>query len=357
MTTSLGQAYIRSALLVFDMLSGSSNTLIDIITKPAIVETISIPTSVGKVEARLYRPNNTKRHPALILSLGYPSNIKDPQVYQLSEDLARLGFVILTPQLPGLVEGNLSQGDVNILVESFEWLSVQPQVDSMHVGFSGFCVGSSLALVASQDVRIYDNVSIINVFGGYYDLIDYLRAVAAHSSLYQETEYPWEPAQQTVELFAQNLLFLSNPEDREILRKYFQTAKDDQPTPTGLSPLGKTIFAILTTTDPTTVDSLLMQFPAEIITSMNALSPEAGISRLKAKVFIMHDISDPYVPITESYRLRDSITNPEQIVYAQFALFEHVRPTRHLNKITLSKEAIRLIIYIGQLFNALPPKN
>ena len=69
----------------------------------------------------------------------------------------------------------------------------------------------------------------------------------------------------------------------------------------------------------------------------------------------MHDVSDPYVPITESYRLADTITDPDKKVYAEFVLFDHVRPRRALDKVALIGEGFRLIRYIGRMFAMLMP--
>ena len=62
-------------------------------------------------------------------------------------------MAVLVPRLPGLRNGELTRADVDALVESYGWLSRQPGVNPERVGFAGFCVGSSLALLAAEDPR------------------------------------------------------------------------------------------------------------------------------------------------------------------------------------------------------------
>lgn len=352
--TPMGRAYVRSALLVADILSGTPKSLLRYISQDPIIHTVEFPVFNAIVEAALYQPVTSGKHPAIIFALGYPSNINDPMLDRLSEDLARLGFVILIPRLIGMQNGELVHDDVEILVSAFEWLSTLPEVDAEHIGFSGFCVGSSLGLVAAQDTRINQQVAVVNVFGGYYDLTSLLRAVSAQSSVYQNEEFPWQPAEQSVNLFVKNvLLYLNNTVDREILMVFYQNRDSNSSHPAGLSPLGEIAYELLTTSNTQAVDALLEQIPPEIQDQLDRISPKTGMSALRAKVFIMHDISDPYVPVTESYHLADAIQDPDRKVYAKFVLFEHVRPSGVLDRVTLVREGGRLIVFLGEFLNSL----
>lgn len=348
-----GRAHAKSALLVLDLLLPSNEALLRQVTTPAYAESVKIHTTSGNVEAQYYRPTGNGPHGALILVLGYPSNIEDLQLNRLAENLARLGIAVLVPRLPGLSTGKLVEDDVDVLVNAFQWLVKQPEIAPDHVGFGGFCVGSSLALLAAEDPRINEEVALVNVFGGYYDLQTFMRATAVHSAQYQGEEYPWQPSEQTVALYTQNVLgYLDNADDQAILKQYFTggTAELEY-----LTPGGRLAYGLLTSTDAQEVDALLAQIPPQYQNKIASVSPSAGIGRLQAKVFIMHDISDPYVPVTESYRLANAIFDPGQKVQAEFVLFEHVRPNRALDRLTLFREGVRLIFYLGRLLAEITP--
>jgi dienelactone hydrolase len=350
--------FYKATLFILELFSPSQNSRLHLLTRPPIQEEISIPYLFDRVEAYYFHPSEGGPYGAFIFALGYPSNIKDPQVVRLADSLARLGYVVLVPQLPGLRAGELTVKDVEILVSAFEWLSLQPEVDPERIGFGGFCVGSSLALLAAEDPRINQRVALVNVFGGYYDLMSLLRATAAHSAHYRGQEYPWDPAQPTLTLFAQNLLgLLEKPADRIALSGRLQEEAVSGTTSNSSDSFPDLVHSLLTTTEPEQVEALLAELPPDALDHIARLSPGSGILNLKAKVFIMHDIHDPYVPVTESYRLAEAIVDPEQKVYAQFVLFDHMIPYQNVSQLALIKDVLRLIVYLGRMFYALTPGN
>jgi hypothetical protein len=213
-----------------------------------------------------------------------------------------------------------------------------------------------VALVAAEYPRINEQVAYVNAFGGYYDLRDLLRAVAAHSSRYAGQEHPWNPTREAVTMFAQNtLLYMDDADDRQRVTRHLGGGGSSSGAPGDLTPTDQLIYTLLTSSDPATVDAAIAALPPEIHARLAALSPSAGIDRLRARVFIMHDVSDPYVPVTESYRLAKAIADPTQKVYAEFSLFEHVYPARPLQQLALVREGARLFVYLSRLMAEMAP--
>jgi len=354
--THSGQSQLRAVFLVNHLLFPDSKAPLHVLTEPPIAETVSISTPTGAVEARYYRSVEEKSSGALILSIGYPANLNDPLLTRLADDLARLGVAVLVPHLPGLRVGTLTTEDVEVLVTAFEWLSTQPEIDPEHIGFAGFCIGSSLALLAAEDPRINEQVALVNVFGGYYNLLNLMRAVAAHSVYYEGEEHPWQPAQPTVAVFAQNVVsYVDDPAERTLLMKLIQEETNQPSQP--LSPTGTLAYQILTTTDPATVDALLAQIPPDKQAQIAALSPSTNISNLKAKVFIMQDLSDPFIPVTETTLLANALED-DQKISTQFVLFDHIRPNQPENPLVLFQEGIRLVSHLSLLLaEIIPAKN
>jgi len=167
----------------------------------------------------------------------------------------------------------------------------------------------------------------VNIFGGYYDLQDPLRAVAAHE----------------------------DASDRESIDRHLIGGGSVDQSPGDLTPANQFIHALLNTSDPATIDAVISALPPEIHGRLAALSPNSGINRLRAKAFIMHDVSDPYVLVTESSRLAKAISDPKQKVYIQFSLFHHVRLRRSLKRLTLAQEAARSFIYLSYLLREIMP--
>lgn len=349
--TASGQAHIRAALLVADLLSPTRASILRGLGAPT-KQAVDIPTAAGPAAAHFYTPGGDGPHGGLILVLGFPSDINDPALNQVAENLARLGVAVLIPQLTHLRAGELAESDVQTLIAAFQWLATQPEIAAGHVGYGGFCVGSSLALLAAEDDRINTQVALVNVFGGYYDLTSYMRAIAARSAHYGGREYPWRPAADTEKLLVRNVLaFLGDP-DATALQRHF--AGDDADSG-ALSPAGRWSVAFLSADAPEAADALIAQLPAEYASRLLALSPSAGIDQLHAKLYIMHDLSDPFVPVVEAYRLRDGLPQPSDVRFSQFVLFRHVRPEPGLGRIIVITEGVRLIFFLGPLLADLEP--
>lgn len=305
------------------------------------------------MNVRLYVPDQPGLHAGLILVPGNAVDIADAQLNRAAEALARLGVATLIAQLPGLRAGHIVADDVERLVEIFKWLAVHPSIDPDRVGFSGFCIGSSLALIAAADPQIAQKVALVNVFGGYYDLKQLLRAIATQSVRHGGDEVAWEPAQPSVELFARNvLLYVDDPLDRQLISDHFASGAPLIPPPPNLSPRGSLAYQILTTSDPEHIDRLLAQLPTDISDRLDALSPSHVINRVKAPIFVMHDVSDPYVPVQESLSLADAV-DPDRLYYSQFAFFNHVRPDRFRPAWQGVWDGLRLAYHIAQIFDQL----
>lgn len=354
--TESGRSLGRAALLVAGLFAPSDRTPLSLFARPPSVSGVEIMTAEQTIEGRLFTPNGEGPFGALILVAGYPSNVDDQQLASLASDLARMGIVVVIPRLPALQKGSLSTTDVAALVAVFEWLAEQPTVAGSHIGFAGFCVGSSLALLAAENPRISHDVRLVNAFGGYFDLTSLLRAVATQSADYRGRQVAWLPATPTVALVTQNILDqLAAPRDQAFLQNFFINGGQEQELKDSLTPSGYLAYRLLTTTDQRAFDQLLAQAPAASRRHLATLSPRTRAGDLHARIFIMHDESDPYIPVGESYRLAEAIGDPAQMRQGTFRIFAHVRPQRTTDRLILAQDGIRLVGYLGDLLHVLMP--
>lgn len=350
--TPQGQSYLRAALLVQAMVSQPGKALLNGITPQPSPQTVGIPVSDAPIKGRLYWPESTHPKGGIVLSLGYPANIDDPQVALLAEHMARIGIAVLVPQLPGLEAGQLRSTDVDVLVNSTKWLADQSSTP-LRVGLFGFCAGGSLALLAAEDPRISSQLALVAVLGGYFDLPTVMRAVIAQGYLEHGQWREWAPPRETLELFTWNMLRLAaTPRDRDIIRQHLAEADPGAP-PADLSPSGTLVLKGLSGDDPETVDLLITALPLDIYAEFTWLSPSTKIHQLVAPVFLMHDFDDPFMPSTEADSLARALRkngNPPH--YAQFALFDHVRPQKDpgLNALW---DGAGLILYLAPMIQML----
>jgi pimeloyl-ACP methyl ester carboxylesterase len=261
----------------------------------------------------------------------------------------------MIPRLENLALGSLDPVDVETLISAFEHLQRQDFVDPQRIGYVGFCVGASLALVAAEDPRINKKIAFVSVVGGYYDVFELGRAVITQRIRYNGQEKVWRPAHQTVEGFIRYLAnAIKDAQDSAILA---QISSSTQPPNhhqlRNLSPIGRRIFELLTTDDPARIEALMAQLPPDEIAKLRVLSPSTGINRLHAKVFIIHDPDDPFIPPTEARHLADNLPDNVERTYTELRLFRHVRPIRTLNKYLLLGEVVKLYQYLYHIMREL----
>ena len=124
--------------------------------------------------------------------------------------------MVFIPDLTWLKEERLHPEDVQVLVDSVEYLHRQSFVRTNAIALAGFCVSASLALVAAEDPRINDKVALVSSWGGYYDLQDLFHAIATSSYEYRGRRYPWQPAPNVKPIMAKNSIeTVTDPGERE----------------------------------------------------------------------------------------------------------------------------------------------
>lgn len=342
----------RAVLLVADLFVQSPRSALLLLTRSSSQDTLTIQSGGRSIEGRIFRPAGSGAHPAVILSAGYAPDLSDALLNRTADDLARLGWIVLIPSTPRLREGLLSPEDVDVLVAAFQWLTQRSDVNPGRVGYAGFCVGSSLALVAAADPRINEQVAYVHTFGGYCDAASELRAIATGSTQSSSGDQPWQPAPGALTLYIQNLLtHVESPADREQIEAAI--SRGDTMVPEGLTALDTQIAGLLLTEEPTHIDALLADLPAAQQAYLRSISPCYVADQLKAKVFLMHDVDDPYVPSGEADRLVTALPATVHPQLDYFTIFNHVRPERARDLLTMIKEAVRLIGHLARAFAAM----
>lgn len=303
----------------------------------------------GAYVADVYLPTEAGLHGAAIFYLGIqPIERRDPALVRLADGLARLGLVVLVPELPSLYSGQLNAGEVDVLVESVRYLRGHEAVNPERIGMSGFSAGASLMLLAASDPRVNDQVDWVNSFGGYYDAHILVREVLGREFILADgTRRTWIPADLTLAIVRRQLIEgLPSREDRVILTNVFFGNRQASPADlAGLSEEGRALYRLLTATTGSEVSSLMTQLPPAVTEALATVSPRRTIDQLRAFTFVMHDRNDPYIPFVQSRDLVRALP-PEQVLYTEFSLFEHVEPNRNL-------DPIEFVTEIGKLFGHL----
>lgn len=280
------------------------------VTREPHQETINFLNQAGKkVVADIFYPSTLlrqaqdrsgqapKTYPAVIIAMGVKTSEKDrPIILGFAKTLARLGYVVVWPRLAELDQGVSKMERPETFITSFKLLEKNNNVIQNKISFVGFSIGSSIALVAAQNPSINHNVNAIVFFGGYFNIFDYLKSL--------EGKTDWQPDEG-----ATNHL-------KEILETE-KISLDDKD-------------------------------------KLNRINPVKNINNFRAKIFILHEKGDTYVPYIESIKLKEALENqgrkPE--AYHLANLFEHVQPKGETSREML-QEFFNLYLFAARVFENL----
>ncbi|MBI2886139.1 MAG: hypothetical protein HYY02_02905 [Chloroflexi bacterium] len=346
--THEGRVAIKTLLLLPEVLPAVPLRPLSALSTPPLQEEARYPYTGGEAGGTLFRPTDGGRHGAVILLLGVNPNLDDETLLRVANGLARQGIVVLLPRPAQLLQGRISYQEVEALIGGFRFLQEQRFVDPKRIGFAGFCVGSSLALIAAGDARISGDVRFVNFFGGYYSAQDLLAAMTTRRIALDGDSAPWEPSQDALIWFYQQLIYsVPSEAEQKLLERIFVAGY--QPAPgevAGLSPQARSVYQLLSNRDPARTEELYEALPEGLKNLLARLSPSNALEWIQTKVYIMHDRQDTYIPYVESRRLLAALEDYPRKRYTEFELFQHMHPQRPLETWDFLREAAKLYYHL-----------
>lgn len=320
---------------------------------PPVAERVEYPYPGGEARGLQFQPADGGRYPAIILFLGINPDLQDESLHRLASALARQGVVVLIPSPVELLRGDIAYEEVERLVGAFLYLQGQEYVQPSRIGYAGFSVGASLALIAAADPRVSAHVRFVNFFGGYFTARDLLTAMTLRRLDQDGISEPWEP-NYDARIWMSRVLIRSVPEQRGRLLLERLLVDSREPPAEELAALSlqaQAVYQVLANRDPERAQALYEALPGELRAKFERLSPASVLPRLRTKVFIMHDRNDTYIPFVESKRLYAAL---EQMGYPQkhfteFDLFQHMHPQRQLPPLEFVREVAKLSYHLYRL--------
>jgi len=282
----------------------------------------------------------TPRYPAVVLVLGVNPVPRDhPAVVRTAEALARLGLAVAVPESAAMRAREIRPAEPGRLVEAFEALAARPEINPGRIGFAGFSVGGSVALMAAADPRIADRLAYVNAFGAYADPATFLADIVTRSMTVGGRPVPWQPGELTRTTYLQLVLgFLDDPALRAAINARLEPffVGEEPPArpvfdPTFAGTLrgdALVIYELSTAPNRPTAQAALDRLSAPAQASLRALSPVAVAAALRAPIYLMHDEADDAIPYSHLARLVDAVPPGVLERSTLFALFDHVQP-RH----------------------------
>jgi len=262
-------------------------------------------------EATLARPGHGKRWPAVVFVNGATERGHlHPDVQRLARGLARAGYLVVVPELPGLRRGEITLRTLAATVAVGRTTAARPDVQDGRVGLVGVSVGSSLALCAAEDGRLSGRVSAVAGIAPYADLEDVAMLATTGYVRIGGRLVPYD-ADDFVQLAVARSLAasLQARRDRERLVRRLAAIPNGRDDPLrglrtdGLGRQGRALVRLLLNRDSRRFETLWRGLPPAVVAAAQRLSPVGGLARLDAPVLLATSPTDKYFPVAESRRL------------------------------------------------------
>ncbi|HKB27337.1 MAG TPA: alpha/beta fold hydrolase [Methylomirabilota bacterium] len=276
-------ALVAGAFLV-ELLSQGRYAPLSALTSAPAREALAVPG----VAADRYVPAGLGAGRRLVLVHGATAEGKDdPRLREAAELLARSGFDVAVPTVPGLTRGRLRPEDVGAVVAT---LAARPG-PAVVLGVS---VGSGPALLAAADPSVRDRVSAVVSLGGYASALEVVR-------FWLTGTYEYGGVRGRV------------ARDPRLVGEFVRANADL------LDPRAR---AELMTGDPERAARFLAALPPDLRRYLDSMSPLGVAREIPGRLVLVHGRGDPTVPYTESLRL--AAARPGNTTLLLVGILEHV---------------------------------
>jgi pimeloyl-ACP methyl ester carboxylesterase len=270
---------VATAFLV-EFLSGGQHRALSALTAPPRRETL--PVAGVAVDRWIGAAGGAP----LVLVHGYaPAGKDEPRVQEAAALLARAGFDVAVPTIPGLTRGRLRPADVRPVVATLAARAGPTVVVAVSVG-------AGPALLAAADPAVRDRVGVVLSLGGYASAPELLR-------FFVTGEYAWQDVRGRV------------THEPAVVRSFLQANADLLDTP-----------AREALADPDRAAAALAAPSPAVTDLLAALSPERVAAKIAARLVLVHGVDDRAVPYTESLRL--AAARPARTRVVLVHLLDHV---------------------------------
>lgn len=307
--------HYRAALVLADIAAGQGPSLLKRTAPAPRRQKVAYRVADQPRQGDLYSPGGTP-HAALLLIPGVAEEGRnDPRLVAFAKTMARAGFAVLVPELPNLQKLQVGPADVREVAAAFAWLTGEPaRAPQGRAGMAAFSYAVGPALLAAMEADIRQQVDFVFAVGGYYDLTRVMTFFTTGYYRHQEEWHYLRPHDYGKWAFVvSNIERLQNPDDRRIFRSLARRKMADPAAPTEdlsaqLGSEGRSLLAFILNRDPQRAGRLLTALPPALRADIAALNlADKDLSRLKARLILVHGLQDRMIPYVESAALADAV--------------------------------------------------
>lgn len=293
----------------------------------------------GGVPVEVVRPRGSGPWPTwLFVNGAHPERREEPVVQQLSRGLARAGYLVLVPDVPGLGEGTITARTLEATVAVTAAAVRRPDVEGGRVALIGASTGAALALLTAAHPDLADRVSIVAAVAPFADLerMVCLATTRGYAENGGFTSYEVTDLQRWI--VARSLVAtIADGEERALLLSQLDRAEAEGrdpvealPEPDELSPHARAVVLVLRNDDPEQFADLFRTLPEDVHTLLVSLSPVGAAPGVRAPVEIVVPPADIYFPLGEARALAAALPRGHLTVTGTL---DHTRPSLSLGRL------------------------
>jgi hypothetical protein len=370
------RSYTRAAAFIIRManIQGLPRTAAGWEEEAVTVSGTSVPSRHGALRALVYLPTHPRR--AVILVAGVNAlGIDEPRLVGLANQLAQVGFAVVTPELADLERYDITPRTTDMIEDAAVWLSGSPALArDGRVGMVGISFSGGLSVVAAGRPALRDHVAFVFSFGGHSDFPRVLRflcigkepvpprpgAPADGRPLEEQDRKPHDygvaillksladrlvPPDQVAPLQASILQFLHASHmaliDTTKANSEFAAARA---TADALPEPARTLMSYVNDRRVDLLGPKLLPFigPAN---SMPSLSPDRSAAP-SAPVYLLHGADDNVVPAVESVMMSEYLAGKTRTRTLLSALITHAE----LDRTPTATEVWNLVSFFAEMF-------
>lgn len=270
---------------------------------------------------------------------AHPDRRREPIVQRVTHGLARAGFLVALPDLPGLGDGELTPRTLEAARDVTEFLANRTDVRDARVALAGASAGAGIAVVTAAHERLVDRISVVAAVVPFADVRRL--ACLATTSRYRVNggSKPYEVTALMRRVVARSLVAaIPSSDDRTILLDLLREQDPDDVDALrclaapehDLGPVAASVVALLLNEDDARFDDLYAALPPEIVERLRDLSPGAHAAGVRARVEAIAPPDDPYFPLPEAVAVVGLVQSGRLTVTR---VLDHTRPSLALSRV------------------------
>jgi pimeloyl-ACP methyl ester carboxylesterase len=269
----------------------------------------------------------------LFINGAHPLRRREPVVWRLARGLARAGFLVVVPDIPGLGEGAVTRRTLDAAAAVVRYATERPDVKGGRVALIGASTGAGLAVVTAGRPELASRVSVVAAVAPYADLP---KLVCLTTTCVYDEDTVFEPHQVTElhkSVIARSLVSCLQPGDeRERLLVELDAIDREAADPlvelprraAELGPEARAVINLLENRDPDRFRDLFDALPPATLELLDDLSPLGVSAQLRAPVEVVVPPHDEYFPLGEAEALARSLPNVHLTITGAL---DHTRPS------------------------------